>query len=338
MNKFVTINKQNVSRKFIGDLDVFNTIAEHMDSNITFCVCGPSGVGKSYMLKMLLNGKEWVDIPALDSYTHVIIDEVTIDKNILEEVKKFGKLSKLSTVLVTQDSSCIDFCPVIHVPPATTSDMLKIAGKGQEFLKLALLCNGNIRNFLNAIEFNCLPDNFSEPKQVTRELLCDKNGHGPWHLLSKGISDHGYMWSIVHENAVDSPNWDYTLADSMSMADIYDGLIFAGNWDFMKYFILEAFVKPSLQIDRTLDAPNMRTGSSWTKYNNQKMRIKKVRNMKLDIDRIHTIKELCRTKSDNHIDTLKYYNITRQDLDVINHLALVNKIKPRDLLNLKKSL
>ena len=344
MNRFVTINKQKVSRNFIGDLDVFNTIAEHIDSNTTFCVCGPPGVGKTYMVHMLLNGKEWVESSTprvLESYTHVVIDEVSIDKNILEEVKKFGKLSKLSTILITQDFSNIDFCPIINVPKATTDDMLKIANKGQEFLNLAILCDGNIRNFLNALEFNCVPDNFAEPKQIVKGLLSSglsPKDSGPWSLLSKGISDHGYMWSIVHENAIDSPNWDHMIADSMSLADIYDGLIFNGNWDFMRYFTLEAFIKPSLQIDHTLDASKMRAGSSWTKYNNQKMRIKKVRNMGLDIDRIHTIKEMCRVKSENHLETLKHYNITRQDLDIINHLALVNKIKTRDLTNLKKQI
>tara|TARA_R110002072_G_scaffold3092_1_gene23114 strand:- start:5939 stop:7003 length:1065 start_codon:yes stop_codon:yes gene_type:complete len=349
MNRFVIINKQNVSRKFIGNLDVFNTIADHIDSNITFCICGPPGVGKTHMVNMLLNGKEWVDGTApkaleLNSYAHVVIDEVLIDKNILEEVKKFGKLSKYSTILITQDSSGIDFCPIVNVPKATTRDMLKIAGKGQEFLKLAIICNGNIRNFLNALEFNCVPDNFAEPKQIVKGLLSSAEtvasdwNSGPWSLLSKGITDHGYMWSIVHENAIDSPNWDHRIAESMSLADIYDGVIFAGNWDFMKYFTLEAFIKPTLQVDHTLDASKMRAGSSWTKYNNQKMRIKKVRSMGLDIDRIHTIKEMCRVKSENHFETLKHYNITRQDLDIINHLALVNKITTRDLSNLKKQI
>ena len=335
MNRFVTINKQKVSRNFIGDLDVFNTIAEHIDSNTSFCVCGPPGVGKTYMVHMLLNGKEWITTRELESYTHVVIDEVSIDKNILEEIKKFGKLSKLSTILVTQNSSEIDFCPIINVPKATTDVMLKIANKSQEFLNLAILCDGNIRNFLNALEFNCVPDNFAEPKQIVKGLLSPSDSE-PWALLSKGITDHGYMWSIVHENSIDSPNWDHRIADSMSLTDIYDGLIFAGNWDFMRYFTLEAFIKPALQIDHTLDASKMRAGSSWTKYNNQKMRIKKVWNMGLDIDRIHTIKEMCRVKSENHLQILKHYNITRQDLDIINHLALVNKITTRDLSNLKK--
>ena len=335
MNRFVIIHKQNISRKFIGDLDVFNTIADHIDSNTTFCICGPPGVGKTHMVNMLLNDKEWVDQPAPDTYAHVVIDEVSICKNILEDIKKFGKLSKLSTILITQDSSNIDFCPVIHVPGATISDMLKIAGKGPECLNLALLCNGNIRNFLNALEFNFVPDNFAEPKQIVRDLFSPSNSD-PWSLLSKGITDHGYMWSIVHENAIDSPNWDHRIADSMSLADMYDGLIFSGNWDLMNYFTIEAFIKPSVQIENTLDTSKMRSGSSWTKYNNQKMRIKKVRNMKLDIDRIHTLKELCRMKSENYIETLQHYKITRHDLDIINHLALVNKIKTRDLTSLKK--
>tara|TARA_R110002073_G_scaffold57237_2_gene145635 strand:- start:322 stop:1347 length:1026 start_codon:yes stop_codon:yes gene_type:complete len=335
MNRFLKITKQNVSRNFIGNLDVFNEIADHIDSNQTFCVCGPPGVGKTYMVEMLLNDKEWVDCMALDSYCHVVIDGISIDKNILEDVKKFGKLSKLSTILITQDSSIIDFCPIVEVPKAEVSDMLKIAKKGAQFLNLAILCDGNIRNFLNALEFNAVPDNFAKPKEIVKGLLSDPSSD-PWSILSTGVTDHGYMWSIMHENSLLSPNWDCRISDSMSLADVYDGLLFSGNWDFMSYFMLDAFIVPSLQIDNSIQSSSIKPGSSWTKYNNQKMRIKKVKNMRLDIDRIHTIKELCRVKSENHMDVLKYYNVTRQDVDIINHLALMNKIKPRELTSLKK--
>ena len=336
MNRFVKINKQKVSHKFIGDLDVFNSIAEHIDSNITFCVCGPPGCGKSHMVNMLLNDKESIETTTwTDAECHIVIDEIRIDKNILEEVKKFGKLSRLSTILITQDSSGIDFCPIVNVPKATPEDMIKIAGKGSE---LAILCDGNIRNFLNALEFKTVPDNFTEPKELVKNLFCERGAVDPWSLLSKGISDHGYMWSIVHENAIDSPNWDHTVAEAMSLADIYDGVLFSGNWDFMRYFTLEAFVRPSLKINHTLDRSKMRAGSSWTKFNNQKMRKKKVQNIDLDIDRIHTIKEMCRLKTDGYLETLKHYNITRQDLDIINHLALTRKIKTKDLTALKKQI
>lgn len=340
MNRFVKINKQKVSYNFIGDLDVFNSIAEHIDSNITFCVCGPPGCGKSHMINMLLNDKESIEATTwTDTECHIVIDEFRIDKNIIEELKKFGKFSRLSTILITQDSSGIDFCPIINVPKATPNDMLKIANKGAEHLNLAILCDGNIRNFLNALEFKTLPDNFTEPKELVNTLFCEQfqsQSTDPWSLLSKGVSDHGYMWSIVHENVMDSPNWDHDVAESMSLADIYDGVLFSGNWDFMKYFTLEAFIRPSIKINHTLDRSNMRAGSSWTKFNNQKMRKKRVRNMELDIDRIHAIKEMCRLKSDGYLETLKHYNITRQDLDIINHLALTKKIKTKDLASLKK--
>tara|TARA_B110000285_G_scaffold73546_1_gene84830 strand:+ start:799 stop:1884 length:1086 start_codon:yes stop_codon:yes gene_type:complete len=342
MNRFVKITKQKVSQKFIGDLDVFNSIAEYIDSNIAFCVCGPPGCGKSHMVNMLLSGKETIEATTwTETECHIVIDETRIDKNILEEVKKFGKLSRLSTILITQDSSGIDFCPIVNVPKATPADMIKIAGKGSEQLNLAILCDGNIRNFLNALEFKTLPDNFTEPKELVKNLLCGQlqsQESDPWSLLSRGISDHGYMWSIVHENAIDSPNWDHNTAEAMSLADIYDGVLFSGNWDFMRYFTLEAFIHPSLQINHTLVRSKMRAGSSWTKFNNQKMRKKKVQNMDLEIDRIHTIKEMCLLKSDGYLETLKHYNITRQDLDIINHLALTRKIKPKDLTNLKKQI
>ena len=306
MNRFVKIVKQKVSQKFIGNVDVFNLIAEHIDSNITFCVCGPPGVGKTHMVNMLLNDKEWIETTKLtESECHIVIDENKIDKNILEEIKKFGKLSKLSTILITQDSSNIDFCPIINVPKASVEYMLKIANSNN--IELAQLCDGNIRNFLNSLEFKTLPDNFKEPKELVYELFCKQHNQDiePWSILSTSISDHGYMWSIIHENSIDSPNWNHTIADSMSLADVYDSALFSGNWDFMNYFVTEAIVRPSLQIEHTLDKSKMRAGSSWTKFNNYKMRRKKVQNMHLDIDSLHTIKELCRLKSDGYFDILK---------------------------------
>ena len=288
------------------------------------------------MVNMLLNDKESIETTTwADTECHIVVDEVRIAKNVLEEIQRFRKFP---TIFITQDSSGIDFCPIVNVPKATPEDMIKIAGKGPEHLNLAILCDGNIRNFLNALEFKTLPDNFMEPNELVKNLLCGQQARGPWPLLSKGISDHGYMWSIVHENAVDSPNWDHTIAEAMSLADVYDGVLFSGNWDFMMYFSLEAFIHPSLKINHTLDRSRMRAGSSWTRFNNQKMRRKKVQNMGLDIDRIHTIKEMCRLKTDGHLETLRHYNINRQDLDVINHLALTRKIKTKDLTALKKQI
>ncbi len=56
----------------------------------------------------------------------------------------------------------------------------------------------------------------------------------------------------------------------------------------------------------------------------------------LDIDRLHTIKELCRMDAEGRVDVAKSYGMIRQDFDVMNHFALKHKIKPRDLTNLKK--
>ena len=60
--------------------------------------------------------------------------------------------------------------------------------------------------------------------------------------------------------------------------------------------------------------------------------------MGLTVDRINTIKELCRHKSENYLEVLKSYNLCKQDIDVINHIALINKIKTKDLTAIKKQI
>jgi hypothetical protein len=39
-----------------------------------------------------------------------------------------------------------------------------------------------------------------------------------------------------------------------------------------------------------------------------------------------------------NIDILKEYNITPQDFDIINHICIQNKLKQRDVNNIKKCL
>jgi 5'(3')-deoxyribonucleotidase len=55
-------------------------------------------------------------------------------------------------------------------------------------------------------------------------------------------------------------------------------------------------------------------------------------------DTLMLLKDMCIKDIDKAIPTLIEYNIQPQDMDIINHLAILTKIKPRALQNVKKKL
>ena len=100
-------------------------------------------------------------------------------------------------------------------------------------------------------------------------------------------------------------------------------------------------VLPAVKIGHALRPP-LRPGSIWTKYQSACARAKRLEALaqrvpgkRLSMDEIlllHTYAQ----KGD--VGVLKEHGLTTQDLDVLNHLSLYNKIKPKDLAALKKSL
>lgn len=129
--------------------------------------------------------------------------------------------------------------------------------------------------------------------------------------------------------------------ESLSEAMIFESEIYRGNWDLYPYYNFLGCVLPAVHIGHTLKLP-LRPGSVWTKHQSACARAKRlealaqrVQGKRLTMDEIlllHTYAQ----KGD--VAMLKEYELKSQDLDVMNHLSLNNKIKPKDLAALKKSL
>jgi hypothetical protein len=159
------------------------------------------------------------------------------------------------------------------------------------------------------------------------------------------ISEHGYVWGVVHDNYVDAPCADFVkIADCMSTAEILDTHIYNGNWDILPFFCLMSTVVPAIEINQVLDRSLIRPGSAWTKYGNYKMRRNKLNTIQsrvpqsLDLDTIKLLVRYCKLKSPSAVPLLKSYNIKPPDIDVINHLVLVDKLTQKEIQNLKKAL
>ena len=123
------------------------------------------------------------------------------------------------------------------------------------------------------------------------------------------------------------------------MADAIEGKVYEGAWDLLQYFNLWGCVLPSVEIRHTL-SNNLRPGSTWTKYQNACMRAKKLSDIAsrvphstLDVDALL----LVRKQVENGVFTsFMDYKLTPSDLDVMNHLSPLNKIKAKTLASLKK--
>jgi hypothetical protein len=135
------------------------------------------------------------------------------------------------------------------------------------------------------------------------------------------------------------------MSESMSLADVIDTEIYKGNWELVPLFSTVSTVMPAFQINHTLERSAIKSGSAWTKYGNFKMRdmkfkaISKRSHYKLDVDALMLLRTYCQAPDKTKaLEICKEYKLTSSDIDVINHLALVNKLKPKEMQAIKKVL
>ena len=156
------------------------------------------------------------------------------------------------------------------------------------------------------------------------------------------VQEPGNIASILHENYVDALNCRYeVVSDFFSQGDVLESRVYAGVWDLYPYYNIFSCVLPAIEIGHTLRLP-LRPGSTWTKYQNMCMRTKRISAMskripgkKLTIDELMLIRDIAES---GNTGILREYGFLPQDLDVLNHLSPLRKIKVRNLAALKKSL
>lgn len=369
MNKFVKIIKE---KEIIPNHSLVNIIK----SNDDICIYGPSGVGKTYLVKSILN-RDYIElneyilkskIMTIDflekiknTYSPVLIDENNLDliglKEIFEYKKNNKKISRGSLVLVTQKIDKVYFYNCIEIRPPSIDKLVeigKIKFPNMELFhlkKIAHQSKGNIRNFLISLDFSDEKDIFKTPKDFIYDLICKNGSENPSSCIGKCIYEHGYTWNIVHENFIDSPilslNDISEISEWMSQADLYDVEIYNTDHhsvDFLQYFSHYGVVMPSIKLQHTLSPSKMRPGSSWTKFNNYKMREVKIKALyyknkqcpnKITTEHIHLLHTYMRH---GNIPMLINYGLDFQNIDTINNLSLLNKLKSKPIHLIKKNL
>jgi hypothetical protein len=317
-------------------------------------ICGALGVGKTYILKAVLEGLNHVELlpehlkskslflPYIKPSTkHVFIEDYDpIFKPIIESVADGDRLSRGSLLVTTTNMCMYPNFETVFIPKHKPEVLKTLTDKvGPEVESAAIRAQGNIRNFFTYLEGYDEMDDFESPKDFIAGVLSDS---GPIEIYDS-ISEHGHIWDIFQENYLDSEGIDIIRAShSFSEADVYDTHMYSqSEWNLMPYFVLHALTIPKASLGQPLVRDKIRPGSCWTKFGNYKMRKQKYEEIKKKSRTGLGTEELCLLKKyaeKGDLEPLLEYGITPQDFDVINHLAVGNGLKSRDVTRVKKAL
>lgn len=173
-------------------------------------------------------------------------------------------------------------------------------------------------------------DVFVDPKTFIHESLSTKK---PSYIDSiyKCSSEHGNGMGIVHENyykCLDLANCCQVI-ESLCLASEIDNVIYKGQWDNTTLFFFNsaAYSFPFYKIKGA--CKNIDCATLWTKYLNACMKRKKLREMRIDIDRLHLLKEYALIEQNPE-------NLSSSELDTLKYLDFYNKLKSKTIQKLKK--
>ena len=202
-------------------------------------------------------------------------------------------------------------------------------------------CMGDLRVVSQSLEFDSdLRDDFKGPRDFLNSLVSKTTNIRPAQFIGSPIQEPGNIASILHENYPDSTGDHSVIIDYLSCADLIETRVYAGEWDLLQYFNFWGCILPSIEIGHSLGT--LRPGSTWTKYQNTCMRTKRIDALsrrlpgkRLCHDELVILRDFAEQEM---TDILRAYNFEPQDIDVLNHLSPMRKIKSKTVSLLKKSL
>lgn len=331
-----------------------NLIRDYIQKRKNVFICGAPGVGKSYILKAVLEDTSHVELqpehlktksPFLPfiktSKKNVFIEDYDIIyKPIIERVSDGDNISRGSLIVTTTNMCMYPNFETVFIPKHKPEVLMTLTEQsGPKVHDAAVRSRGNIRNFFTYLDGYDEMDNFQTPKEFIAGILSES---GPLQIYDS-VSEHGHMWDIFQENYLDSKRVDVTkAAEAFSEADMYDNHMYSeGGWNLMPYFVLNSLTIPKSALGEPLQKDKIRPGSCWTKFGNYKMRKQKYEEIRKKSRMGLGVEELCLLKKyaeNGDLEPLMNYKITPQDFDVINHLAVGNGLKSRDVTKVKKAL
>lgn len=309
------------------------------------CVYGKPGIGKTYMVTHELPHHVIVDHTILKSRqgtidfferlrystAAVIIDdwEGVCDLIGIHEIK--GVISKGPLVIISHTPVELTPETIMYEKPVLTRDQLiKLAPTHPNVQVLADKCRGDVRAFLQSLtHVSDSRDTFKTSREIVDDLVTCKD---PIKYIGQTLHEHGYVWNMIQENYIDAKRIDIEtcaqISDALSLAEMLDQKIYAdGAWDtLMPYFIIEGCVVPCQLMNQRLGSAKLRAGSMWTKFQNACMRRKKIRETKLEREELQVVRTYIEK---NDYSMLDMYKLDAASVDVMNHLVIGQKLKPK---------
>jgi hypothetical protein len=320
------------------------------------CILGKSGIGKTWTVHNALDPCIELTAEILSSKRStlafleriqgtnipVVLDEYESVQDLVGLRELTGPPTNGLFVVVSQIPVKFDFeIHTYHFPVPSEDDIRRIVpGVSVEVLKK---CRGDVRYAIQSLTLKSdEKDEFQGAKDFIESLVSKNSDVNPVDFIGHSVHEPGNVTAILHENYTDSRTCKPAdIMESLSEAMIFESKIYAGSWDLYPYYNFLGCVLPAVQIGHTLRPP-LRPGSVWTKHQSACARAKRlealsqrVQGKRLSMDEIMLLHTYAKK---GEVDILKEYELKSQDLDVLNHLSIYNKIKAKDLTVLKKSL
>ncbi len=348
MDAFVKIHRQKKVQNDTLHHKEIDRLKQLISRGKNVMLCGAHGFGKTFILNEVLDELNSIEMPYnykasdelkgsnmcifLEDYRH----DVMAQRHLIDYVSDGGRVSNGSFVVTSKNVFLLPNFELIIVPKRTPTEIASLKPNEPNAYSAAVKCKGNIYNFFDYINFSDEKDIFTEPKDIAITLLCKEESRDD----IKTLHEHGHVWGMIHENYVDSEGVNAArISHALSDADLYDSSIYNGDWTSMWYFINSVYNTPKEYLGEPLNEKTIRPGSFWTKYGSYKMRYQKYNNIRLRTRMSH--QELGLLRDYARIGDIEKYlscGLTAQDFDVINHLCVGNKLKPREVSQIKKKI
>lgn len=150
-------------------------------------------------------------------------------------------------------------------------------------------------------------------------------------MIDKCYGEHGNCIGIIHENVTSAEIDMNTMAhvlDEISTATLVDDMMYKGNWDLFKIFNVFGYVIPCKLLNGSVKSRN--AASMWTKFLNECMKRKKIREMRIHIDTLWLLKEYATVCQNPE-------NLSSSNLDTLKYVDFLGRLKPKNIQRLKKA-
>jgi hypothetical protein len=317
------------------------------------CVLGKTGIGKTWTVhkalmpcieltsEILKSKQDTIDFlnRIQGTETHVIIDEYEC----INDLVGLREITKPPTnglfVVISQIPVKFNFEISIYNFPVLGPQEIKAIFPDAKDDVIAR-CGGDLRWVRQSLNFTSdARDDFQSPKDFLISLVSRSSNVNPVDFCGHPIQEPGNIASILHENYVDSKGDMAATSDQLSVADVIESRIYSGDWDLLPHFNIWGCILPAVEIGHSL-SNNLRPGSTWTKYQNACMRSKKISDMSRRIPRaplcIDALLLIRSQVEKGDFQAFFDYRLGPSDLDVMNHLSPLNKIKAKTLTSLKR--